>query len=36
MRHDTPALETDKYYHVFNHALSNENLFKNDENYRFI
>ncbi len=27
--------EPDTYYHVINHAVGNENLFRNDENYRF-
>lgn len=27
--------EPDTYYHIVNHAFGNENLFRNDENYRF-
>lgn len=29
------SLEPDKCYHVFNHAVSNDNLFKNEGNYYF-
>jgi len=35
MKNYTPVLEPDKYYHVFNHAVSNDNLFKNKNNYLF-
>ena len=35
MKNYTPILECDKYYHIFNHAVSNNNLFKNDGNYNF-
>jgi putative transposase len=28
-------LETDKLYHIYTHANGNENLFRNDENYRY-
>lgn len=32
--YQTP-LYPDHYYHMFNHAVGNENLFRNDENYSF-
>ncbi|MBW6482925.1 MAG: transposase [Vicingaceae bacterium] len=28
-------METEKFYHIYNHANGNENLFKEEENYRF-
>lgn len=28
-------LESDYYYHIYNHAISKENLFLSDDNYRF-
>lgn len=28
-------LQLDKYYHLYNHANSNENLFKSDNNYNY-
>jgi len=28
-------LESDKFYHIFNHAIGDENLFRNDANYSF-
>jgi len=31
----TIPLEPDKYYHIYNHAVSKDNLFKTDENYFF-
>ncbi len=33
MKNYTLPLEPDKYYHIFNHAVSNDNLFKNKANY---
>lgn len=27
--------EADSYYHIVNHAVGNENLFRNEENYRY-
>jgi len=35
MKHYTPELVPDSMYHIFNHAVSSENLFRNEENYRF-
>ena len=35
MKDYTPALIPDSTYHVFNHAVSTDNLFRSDENYRF-
>ncbi len=29
------AFQANDFYHAFNHAVGNENLFKNGENYRF-
>ncbi|HVM88269.1 MAG TPA: hypothetical protein VMT76_08770 [Puia sp.] len=29
------TLQPLSYYHIFNHAIGNENLFREDENYRF-
>ena len=29
------ALEADKYYHIYNHAVGQDNLFETNENYRF-
>lgn len=29
------TLEPDKYYHIYNHAVGQDNLFNTDENYRF-
>jgi len=34
MKHYTPELVPDGYYHIFNHAASSENLFRNEANYR--
>jgi len=31
----TQPLESDKYYHIYNHAVGNDNLFKKEENYYF-
>ena len=31
--HDTFAPDT--FYHIFNHAVGNENLFRNDDNFRY-
>ncbi|MDT8412933.1 MAG: transposase [Vicingaceae bacterium] len=28
-------METEKFYHIYNHANRNENLFREEENYRF-
>lgn len=28
-------METEKFYHIYNHANGNENLFREEENYRF-
>jgi len=28
-------LEVEKCYHIYNHAVGNENLFRCDENYRY-
>jgi len=28
-------LEPDKYYHIYNHAVGRDNLFKCDDNYLF-
>ncbi len=28
-------MESDKFYHIFNHANGRENLFEEDENYRY-
>jgi REP element-mobilizing transposase RayT len=28
-------LESDKYYHIYNHAIGNDLFFKNDRNYHF-
>ena len=35
MKDYTPALIPESTYHVFNHAVSTDNLFRSDENYRF-
>jgi putative transposase len=35
MKDYTPALIPESTYHVFNHAVSTDNLFISDENYRF-
>ncbi len=29
------AFEADTFYHVFNHAVGSENLFRNDDNFRY-
>lgn len=28
-------METERFYHIYNHANGNENLFKEEENYRY-
>ena len=28
-------LESDKFYHIFNHAVGNEKLFANNDNYTY-
>lgn len=35
MKNYREQLETGKFYHIFNHAVSNRKLFKNDENFDF-
>ncbi len=35
MKKYTSLLECDKYYHIYNHAVGQDNLFKNDDNYNF-
>ena len=30
-----PPLQPDKYYHIYNHAVSNDNIFRNDGNYHY-
>lgn len=35
MKDYTQALIPDSTYHVYNHAVSTDNLFRSDENYRF-
>ena len=35
MKNYLPPLEADNYYHIYNHAVGQDNLFKKDENYNF-
>ena len=35
MKDYTQPLMPDSIYHIYNHAVSNDNLFQSDENYRF-
>jgi len=35
MKNYTPLLECDNYYHIYNHAVGQENLFKNEGNYYY-
>ena len=35
MKNYTPSLEPDNYYHIYNHAVGQDNLFNNEENYHF-
>ena len=35
MKNYTEILEPDKYYHIYNHAVGRDNLFKKDDNYNF-
>ncbi|MCD4794360.1 MAG: transposase [Bacteroidales bacterium] len=28
-------MEADKFYHIYNHAVGNENLFRNDDNFNY-
>ncbi len=35
MKNYIPQLECDKYYHIYNHAVGSDNLFKIEANYNF-
>jgi len=35
MKNYTPPLEPDNYYHIYNHAVGQDNLFNKKENYHF-
>ena len=35
MANKREPLEPDRFYHIYNHAVGNENLFRKNENYRY-